>query len=125
MKIALKILQDKSSNWFIVVSTGSQRAGGRLPSPTVKIRPLSFSGTKSRFVTGFLTGSNTLRKCLHFIQMIYSSLCRNCEAKEGDSAHVLCECQTLPSVRYAYLGFFFLDPEEVKGLSLEGQLKLQ
>jgi len=34
-------------------------------------------------------------------------------------AHVLCECEAPASLRYTYLGSFFLDPEDVRSLNLE------
>jgi len=34
------------------------------------------------------------------------------------SAHILCECEALASLRHAYLGSFFLEPEDIKSLSL-------
>jgi hypothetical protein len=33
-------------------------------------------------------------------------------------AHILCECEALASLRHVYLGVFFLDPEDIKSLSL-------
>jgi hypothetical protein len=47
-----------------------------------------------------------------------SPLCRKCEAGEETSAHVLCECEALATLRHIYLGFFFLNPEDIRGLSL-------
>jgi hypothetical protein len=47
-----------------------------------------------------------------------SPLCRKCGAGEETSAHVLCECEVLATLRHIYLGSFFLDPENVRSLSL-------
>ena len=47
-----------------------------------------------------------------------SPLCRKCGAEEETSAHVLCECEALATDRRTYLGSFFLDPEDVRELSL-------
>jgi len=33
---------------------------------------------------------------------------------EETSAHILCECEALASLRHAYLGSFFLEPKEFK-----------
>jgi hypothetical protein len=33
---------------------------------------------------------------------------------EETSVHILCECETLASLRHSYLGSFFLDPEELQ-----------
>ena len=34
--------------------------------------------------------------------------------------HILCECEALASHRHAYLGSFFLEPEDIKSISLGG-----
>ena len=47
-----------------------------------------------------------------------SSMCRRCGAEEETSAHVFYECKALVTLRHTYLGSFFLDPENVRGLSL-------
>jgi len=38
--------------------------------------------------------------------------------KEETSAHVLCECEALASFRHMYPGSFFLEPEDMKNISL-------
>jgi hypothetical protein len=48
----------------------------------------------------------------------YSPLCRKCGAEEETSADVLCECEALAIHRHTYLGSFFLDPEDIRELSL-------
>jgi hypothetical protein len=35
------------------------------------------------------------------------------------SVHILCECAALASLRYTYLGSFFLDPENIRVLDME------
>ena len=47
-----------------------------------------------------------------------SPLRRRCGAEEEISAHILCECEVLTSLRYVYLRSFFLDPEDINSLSL-------
>jgi len=37
---------------------------------------------------------------------------------EETSVHTLCECEALASLRHAYLGSFFLEPEDIKSTSL-------
>ena len=34
--------------------------------------------------------------------------------------HILCECETLASLRYIYLVSFFLDPDDIKEVGREG-----
>jgi len=44
--------------------------------------------------------------------------CRKCGTEDETSVHILCECEPLASHRQAYLGSFFLDPEDVTYLSM-------
>jgi hypothetical protein len=37
---------------------------------------------------------------------------------EETSAHILCECEALASLRHAYLGSFFLEPKDIQSISL-------
>jgi len=41
-----------------------------------------------------------------------------CGAEDETSVHTLCECAALAALRHVYLGSFFLDPEDIKSLSL-------
>jgi hypothetical protein len=72
---------------------------------------------QSRAVTGFLTGHNTMRRHLHLMELSDSPLCR-CGAEDETSAHILCECEALASLRHAYLSSFFLEPEDIKNIIL-------
>ena len=38
--------------------------------------------------------------------------------REETSAHIVCKCEALASLRHAYLGSFFLEPESIKSISL-------
>jgi len=69
------------------------------PCLRAKARFLSCNRTQSRAVTGLLTGHNTLRRHLHLIWLPDSSLCRRCGAEDETSAHILCECEALASLR--------------------------
>jgi hypothetical protein len=82
-----------------------------------KARFLSFSRTQSKAVTGLLTGHNTLRRHLNLMGLSDSPLCRKCGADDETSAHILCECEALASIRHAYLSSFFLEPEDIKSIS--------
>jgi len=92
------------------------------PSPSAKTRLLSFKSfnrPQSRAVTGLLTWHNTLRRHLYLMGLIKSPLYTRCGAEEETSAHVLWECEALASLRHAYWGSFFLDPQDVRSLNLE------
>jgi len=82
------------------------------------VKFLTFNRTQSRAVTGLLTGHNTLRRHLHLLRLLDSPLCRRCGVRQENSAHILCEGEALASLRHAYLGFFFLEPENIKNISL-------
>jgi len=88
------------------------------PCLGAKARFLSFNRAQSRAVTGLLNGHNTLRRRLHLMGLSHSPLCRRCGADDGTSAHILCECEALTSLRHAYLGSFFLESEDIKSISL-------
>ena len=47
-----------------------------------------------------------------------SPLYRRCGAEDETSAHALCECEALASLRHVYLGSFYLEPEDIKNISL-------
>jgi len=79
---------------------------------------MTFNRTQSRAVTGLLTGHNTVRRHLHLLGLLDSPLCRKCGVGEETSAHFLCECEALASLRHAYLGSFFLEPEDIRSLGL-------
>jgi len=68
-------------------------------SPAAKTRLLSFNRMQPRVVTCLLTGRNTLRNHLYISGLIDSSLCRRCGAGVEISAHVLCECVALTTIR--------------------------
>jgi len=51
-------------------------------------------------------------------------ICRKCGTEEVTSVQILCACEALASLRYTYLGSFFLDPEDIKGTRYGGHLKL-
>jgi hypothetical protein len=45
-----------------------------------------------------------------------SPLCKKCGAEDETSAHILCRCEALASIRHVHLGSFFL--EDIKGQNL-------
>ena len=53
---------------------------------------------------------------IHEVTSSPNGLCRRCGAEDETSAHNLCECEALASLRHAYLGSFFLEPEDIKSI---------
>jgi len=90
------------------------------PDPAMRARLLSFNRTQTRVVIGLLTGHNTVRRHLHIMGLCYDPMCRKCGTEEETSVHILCECEALASLRHAYLGSFFLDPEDIRELGMGG-----
>jgi hypothetical protein len=45
-------------------------------------------------------------------------MCRKCGTEEETTVDILCECEALASLRHAYLGSFFLDPEDIRELGM-------
>ena len=72
--------------------------------------------TQSRVVIGLLTGHNTLSRHLYIMGVCDDPICRKCGIEEETSVHILCECEALSSLRHAYLGSFFLDPDDIRVL---------
>ena len=71
----------------------------------------------SSVVIDLLTGHNTLIRHLHLMGLTNNPLSRRRGAEDETSAHILCKCEALASLRHVYLGSF-LDPEVIKSLSL-------
>jgi len=88
------------------------------PSLGTSAKFMTFNRIQSRVVTGLLTGHNTLRRRLYLLGLLDSPLCRKCGVGEETLAHILCECEALASLRHAYLGSFFLEPEDSRSLGL-------
>jgi hypothetical protein len=88
------------------------------PDLDAKAKLMSFNRTQSRAVIGLLTGDNTPRRHLHLLGPADSPLYRRCGVEEETSVHIPCECEALASLRHAYLGSFFLEPEDIKSISL-------
>jgi len=88
------------------------------PSLGTRAKFMTFNRIQSRVVTGLLTGHNTLRRHLYLLGLLDSPLCRKCGVGEETSAHILCECEALASLRHAYLGSFFLEPGDIRCLGL-------
>jgi hypothetical protein len=78
----------------------------------------SFNRTKSRAVTGLLTGYNTLRRHLCIMGLSNNPICRKCGTEEETSVHILCACEAFASLRLTYLGSFFVDHEDVRKVSM-------
>jgi len=86
------------------------------PDLATGARLLSFNRTGTRAVIGLLTGHNTLRRHLHVTGLNDNPTCRKCGTEKEASAHILCECEALASLRYAHLGSYFLDPGDISVL---------
>jgi len=84
------------------------------PDLATGARLLSFNTTQTRAVIGLLTGHNTLRRYLHVMGLNDNPTCRKCGTEEETSAHILCECEALASLRHAHLGSYFLDPVDIR-----------
>ena len=80
------------------------------PDPAVGARQMSFNRTQSRVVISLLTG-HTLRRFLHIMGLCNDPIYRKCGTEGETSAHILCECEALASLRHAYPGSFFFDPK--------------
>ena len=128
LRVSRRVIRKRPNQWLINQHWPSwcdlghiQRQAPELISgsgPGFKVKLLSFNRTQSRAVTGLLTGPNTLRKYLYLLGLMDSPLCRGCGVKEETSAHILCECEALTSLRHTHLVSFFLEPEDIKIVNL-------
>jgi hypothetical protein len=127
--VSRQVIQRRLGRWLINQHWARWRGLGNTQRQTpdlisgpilgAKAKFLSFNRTQSRAVNGLLTGYNTLRRHLHLLGLADSPLCRKCGVKEETSAHILCECEALASLRHMHLGsFFFLKPEDIKSINL-------
>jgi len=116
-----------NQHWARWRGLGTQRQAQELilgPSLSADTSLLSFQRTQSKVMIGLLTGHNTLRRHLHLMGLTNSPLCRRCGVEDKTSAHILCECEALASLKHVYLGSFFLNPQDIKCLNLGGHLEL-
>jgi hypothetical protein len=90
------------------------------PNLATGARLLSFNRTQARVVIGLLTGHtcNTMRRHLHIMGLSNNPIGGKCGIEEETSVHILRECEALASLRYIYLGSFFLDPEDIRVLGM-------
>jgi hypothetical protein len=99
----------------------SQRQARELisgPNRGTRAKFLSLGREQSRVFTGLLTGHNTLCRHLYLMGLRDSPLCRKCGSEDETSAHILCRCEALASIRHAHLGSFFLEPEDINHQNL-------
>ena len=73
---------------------------------------------QSRVVIGLLSGHNTLRRHLYIMGLSNNPTCRKCGTDGETSVNILCKCEALSSLRHIQLGPFFLDPEDIRKLSI-------
>jgi len=62
--------------------------------------------------------TSPLVRHLYIMGLCNNAICRKCSTEEETSVHILCESEALASLRHTYLGFFFLDPEDVRILGM-------
>ena len=93
------------------------------PSPTIKTRLLSFNRTQSRVVIGLLTGHNTWRRYLYLMGLTNNPSCRRCCTEKKPQLTFCVSVKfwfhsEMHIYIYIYMGSFFLDPQDIKNLSL-------
>ena len=88
------------------------------PDLATRARLLSFNRTKSRAVIGILTGYNTSRRHIYIMGLSDNLTNRKFSTEDETSVHILCVCEVLASLRHTHLGSFFLDPEDIRKLSI-------
>jgi hypothetical protein len=107
-----RLLVNQHWIWWRGLGDAQRQARELISGPCLgaKASFLSFNRTQSRAVTGLVTRFNTLRRHFHLMGLSNSPFYKSCGAENEISAHILCECEALASLRHAYLGSFFLQP---------------
>jgi hypothetical protein len=88
------------------------------PNLATMAQLFSCNRTQSRVVIGLLIGHYTLIKHLYVMGLSNNPICRKCGTEEKTSIHILFAYEALASLRRAHLGSFFLDPEDIRKLSI-------
>ena len=88
------------------------------PNLATRARLLSFNRTQSRAVVGLLIRYSIMRRHLYVMGLKNNPVCRKRVTTKENSVNILCACEALTSLRYSYLGSFFLEPEDVRKLSI-------
>jgi len=65
-----------------------------------------------------IAGPNTFRRLLYIMGLSNNPTCRKCGTEEETSVHILYECEVLASLRHTHLGSSFLDPENIRKISI-------
>jgi hypothetical protein len=47
-----------------------------------------------------------------------NTIYRKCGTTEKTPVNISCACEALASLRHSYLGFFFLEPEDIRKLNI-------
>ena len=55
---------------------------------------------------------------LYIVGLSSNPNCRECGPEEETSVHIVCECEAFASLRYIYLGYFFVDPKDNRVLGM-------
>jgi hypothetical protein len=55
---------------------------------------------------------------LYIMGLCNNPICRKCGTEEETSVPILCKSEALASLRHTHLGFFFLDPEDIRILGM-------
>jgi hypothetical protein len=123
LSVSKQIIQQKLNNLLVNQHRIRWQSFGGTPRqareiisgirPGIRARFLCFTRAQAKVVRGKLTGDTTLREHFHLLGLADSPMCRGCGMEEETSAHILCECDALASLRHAYLGSFFMEPRDI------------
>jgi len=103
--MVLVVHRDRLENWFLAMTC----LQGPYYCPLIGHNPVFFIGLRTEY--------NTLRRHLYIMGLYNNSTCGNCCTEEETSVHILCEYESLASLKHTHLRSFFLDPEDIRKLS--------
>lgn len=85
---------------------------------------LNFSINRLEIVTGLLTGHRHLKGHVHKLGLVNGPECDVCKEAYEVASHVLCDCETLATLRFRHLDKHFMKPVNLEEISISRILHL-
>jgi hypothetical protein len=98
MKLALPLLEYYSAYLRALKRPSAIKAG----------ELLNLSRNELQKMTGLLTGHCHMKGYLHKLGIVNSPECDRCKQESEMASHVLCDCETLATLRFRQLGRHFM-----------------
>jgi hypothetical protein len=74
-------------------------------------------------MTVLLTGHCHCKGCLFKLGLVNSPECDRCKRASETASHILCDCETLATLRFRHLGRHFMKPGDFADISVSKVLQ--